>query len=173
MTGASRENRAILAIGKKICSRCGVLKLHSEFYTRGDGKYVTSLCIVCSKEYYIENKEHIREMRRKQRLGVPSGTYEYLVGVYGNQCGICGTTEPVGTGAKDRQFSIDHDERTGLIRGLLCTNCNVGIGMLQHRISLLKKAAMYLSREGQSVEEICLAVGKDSVDMSELLGDEE
>lgn len=154
MTGADRDNRVLVALRHKKCARCKVTKPYNEFYMRDGGRYVTSMCIDCSKEYYEENKDHIREMRRKQRLGLPLGTYNYLLGVYGAKCGICGTTEPVGTGSNNKQFSIDHDHRTGLVRGLLCTNCNVGIGMLQHRASLLKSAIEYLSREGHSVEEI-------------------
>lgn len=161
MTGASKENRQILALGKKRCARCMIIKSHSEFYPRGNSGYVTSICIECSREKYEEEKDYIREMRRKQRYGLPIGAYAYLVGVYGAKCGICGTTEPMGTGAGNKQFSIDHDERTGLIRGLLCSKCNIGIGALQHKISFLKKAIEYLSREGQEVEEICLAVGEE------------
>lgn len=152
MTGSDRESRVLVALKQKRCSRCKITKPYSEFYPRG--KYVTAMCVVCSKEHYEENKDYIREMRRKQRLGLPVGTYGYLAGFYGNKCGICGTTEPMGTGSGSGQFSIDHDHRTGLVRGLLCTNCNVGIGMLQHKTSLLKNAIEYLSREGHSVEEI-------------------
>lgn len=170
MTGASRENRALVALGKKKCSRCKVTKPFSEFYPRGNSGYVTSMCIVCSKEHYEENKDYVREMRRKQRLGLPVGTYNYLLGLYGGKCGICGTTEPMGTGSGSGQFSIDHDHRTGLVRGLLCTNCNVGIGMLQHKVSLLKSAMEYLSREGHSAEEISSLIPK--ADFSTLFDDD-
>jgi hypothetical protein len=67
---------------------------------------------------------------------------------------ICGTDDPGGTGSNNRQFSIDHDHNTGEIRGLLCNNCNVGIGMLQHDPQLLACAIHYLGLEGYTIEKI-------------------
>lgn len=55
-------------------------------------------------------------------------------------CGICG-------GAFKNPFDgmIDHDHRTGDLRGLLCQNCNRGLGMFRDSIELLIRAAEYLS----------------------------
>lgn len=39
---------------------------------------------------------------------------------------------------------IDHNHTTGVVRGLLCHNCNAAIGHLSDSISLLEKAATYL-----------------------------
>jgi len=42
--------------------------------------------------------------------------------------------------------NVDHDESTKKIRGLLCNNCNRGIGHLKHNIDYLKTAILYLER---------------------------
>lgn len=39
---------------------------------------------------------------------------------------------------------MDHDHKTGKVRGLLCTPCNTGIGMLQDDPEIVKKALDYL-----------------------------
>jgi Recombination endonuclease VII len=39
----------------------------------------------------------------------------------------------------------DHDHTTGHIRGLLCHNCNVGLGLFKENVTLLKEAAAYLA----------------------------
>ena len=40
------------------------------------------------------------------------------------------------------KFEIDH--KTGKVRGLLCSECNFGIGKFKDNISILKKAIKYL-----------------------------
>ena len=39
---------------------------------------------------------------------------------------------------------IDHDHKTGKVRGLLCNNCNRALGLLQDKPELLIKAVDYL-----------------------------
>ena len=56
-------------------------------------------------------------------------------------CAICGLKEP----RKDRKtLSVDHEHRTRLIRGYLCTNCNFGLGHFKDNPSLLQHAKEYL-----------------------------
>ena len=55
-------------------------------------------------------------------------------------CAICEKT----TIEEGRNLAVDHDHRTGEIRGLLCYNCNRGMGHLQDDPYLLIRAAKYL-----------------------------
>lgn len=59
-------------------------------------------------------------MPRKRRPSelLPAGTYERLCERYGEVCWICGTPP------KSRRLHIDHDHKTGKVRGLLCFRCN-------------------------------------------------
>ena len=57
-----------------------------------------------------------------------------------NKCAIC---------KKDRnifkkRLCVDHCHSTGKIRGLLCTNCNQGIGHLKDDLNIIKSAIRYL-----------------------------
>jgi hypothetical protein len=68
-------------------------------------------------------------------------------------CKICGLHESknqVDKNGKTKQFSIDHDHKTGQIRGLLCNNCNLALGGFKDSISSLKKAIMYLKGSKKS-----------------------
>ena len=62
--------------------------------------------------------------------------YDLMVRKQQGLCGICG--KPV------KKLRVDHNHKTGKIRGLLCSACNIGLGMLQDSESLLMTAAEYL-----------------------------
>jgi Recombination endonuclease VII. len=54
-------------------------------------------------------------------------------------CAICQRqfTEP---------FRVDHDHNTGVVRGLLCNNCNLGLGLLGDTTDAIEKALNYLRK---------------------------
>ena len=62
----------------------------------------------------------------------------YLLGEQHNKCAICGDPIDTITG------NIDHDHTTDVIRGALCTCCNVGLGMFKDNVKLLEAAIHYL-----------------------------
>jgi hypothetical protein len=64
-----------------------------------------------------------------------------IINSHNGFCNICGTKNP---GKSRKNFSIDHDHKTGVVRGLLCHSCNVGLGHFSDNIDLLKKAIKYL-----------------------------
>ena len=55
------------------------------------------------------------------------------------ECVICGEPEING-----RQLAIDHDHKTGLVRGVLCQRCNMGLGQFRDSPELLRYAALYI-----------------------------
>ena len=61
-----------------------------------------------------------------------------------NACAICGALEP---GGKWKNFHVDHDDKTGTIRGLLCSNCNTVIDLMGGSINNFERAVLYL-KEG-------------------------
>lgn len=62
----------------------------------------------------------------------------YLFGSQGGRCAICGADLATG------RMAIDHCHRTGYIRGLLCRDCNLGLGLFRDNMHNLKRAAKYL-----------------------------
>ena len=64
-------------------------------------------------------------------------------------CKICGKNvhkAPENSKDKKNQAVIDHDHKTGKLRGLLCHQCNVGIGNFKDDIDRMLNAILYLSR---------------------------
>lgn len=57
-------------------------------------------------------------------------------------CEICGKSKK----ENEKELAIDHCHISGKIRGLLCSTCNSGIGLLRDDINILKKATEYLEK---------------------------
>ncbi len=66
--------------------------------------------------------------------------YETLLKYQGHTCAICNRPE-----LSRKRLSVDHCHETGAVRGLLCTLCNTGIGMLKDDPLLVLQALKYLT----------------------------
>jgi len=63
-------------------------------------------------------------------------------------CAICGITEE----ETKKSFCVDHDHKTGKVRGLLCNNCNHGLGLFKDNTLFLARAINYLK---ESTDDSC------------------
>lgn len=158
----------MLCLAVKKCTSCKVVKPTSEFQDNKDGrlgKY--SKCSGCEAERYKEerdkrlakakasyhkNPERARNRGLKKRYGITLTEFDSLLASQGHKCAMCGTSEPGGMGT----FHVDHCHRTGKIRALLCTKCNVGLGALgddpARASEMLYRYASLVSQE-QVIEE--------------------
>lgn len=82
-------------------------------------------------------KESTTHNARLSTYGLSKDQYEALVERSGGLCEICQE--------KEAQH-IDHCHDTGVVRGLLCQQCNHGLGNFQDRVALLNRASEYLSK---------------------------
>lgn len=85
-----------------------------------------------------------RSCRSKHRriTNISDQKYKEILESQNNKCAICG---------KDAEefktaLNVDHDYTTDKIRGLLCTNCNMGLGQFKDSLSNLHRAMMYLGK---------------------------
>ena len=69
--------------------------------------------------------------------------FEGLLNIQDGACAIC--KEPPRREGKSRRLAIDHDARSKLIRGLLCSKCNTALGGFRENKNNLEAAARYLS----------------------------
>jgi hypothetical protein len=83
-----------------------------------------------------------RKGRLKQKYNLTIDDYKAMQTAQENRCGICQSTEK--SSPRFKLWCVDHDEETGRIRGLLCHNCNAGIGLFKHNIERLEQAIQYL-----------------------------
>ena len=105
-------------------------------------------CVPCQNAYnrawYKEN--HAKELLRrknnnlKRTFGITLDDYYVMLKEQGGGCKICGKAE-----GATKKLDVDHCHTTGRIRGLLCENCNRGLGLFYDNPDRLRMAADYLS----------------------------
>ena len=81
---------------------------------------------------YAANPEGFRTYFRNHRIkkvyGLTESAYDALVAAQEGKCGICAKPTS-GTWHGDRKLNVDHEHRSGRIRGLLCNRCNRALGL--------------------------------------------
>jgi len=121
----------------KKCSTCGLTKSLLDFHKQTkSGNGLRSKCKVCVANNY-------RNWWLKSTYGITLKEYQTLLIKQGGVCAICSTDA---VGGKYTTFNVDHCHKTNKIRGLLCTQCNLGIGKLGDSFAHLKNATHYLSK---------------------------
>ena len=97
--------------------------------------------------YYEANKEEFtkksRNARFKRLYGITLDEYNLMVTEREGCCDICG----IHYNETGKNLAVDHCHTTDKVRGLLCFNCNIGIGYLKDNVNILNSAIKYLENE--------------------------
>ncbi|MFF0317534.1 endonuclease VII domain-containing protein [Micromonospora sp. NPDC005252] len=146
---ASRRKRGIapqrrsprpVGEGLKWCPDCEQIKPLNDFpttSTKASGRH--SYCKPCHNARGKETAQRLyggtREYHLQQRYGIGEKEFQELLAEQGGVCAICGGADPQ---------HLDHDHRTGWVRGILCFNCNGGLGQFRDSPTRLARAITYL-----------------------------
>jgi hypothetical protein len=104
-------------------------------------------CYDCTKIHerkrYVEGggKDKVRERNMKESFGLTIAEYDKLVEIHQNGCAICRRPDKSG-----RRLAVDHNHVTNEIRGLLCHNCNIALGLLEENETFILNMIEYLKR---------------------------
>lgn len=145
----------------KSCTKCFVIKPLELFSKASHHKHGRgSWCIDCknkrSKEIRLSNPQKDRDKKtawRKKNPGYflrkywPGSSsqdawenYQILLEKQGHSCAICKKHKD----DFNTPLEVDHNHTTGAVRGLLCPNCNTGLGLLADSSEVCRAAAIYL-----------------------------
>ncbi len=154
----------------KKCSLCALIKEHSEFHRDSKNLYGRGLAYYCkscanrkSRENHakrvLQNDTEYKRTKRdsyyKNKHGITLDDFENRLKIQQNLCAIC----KVSLSSAGTHTHLDHDHDTNELRGILCTNCNRGLGHFKDSESNLMAAIKYLQAhksDGSSKEGRCL-----------------
>lgn len=121
----------------KTCIKCGSTKPEGQFRIsrrKRNGQpydYRTPRCKAChakeQRQYRTNNPHKALDIHLRYFHGMTADVYKEIFARQHGSCAIC--DQPQGK----RRLSVDHDHKTGKIRGLLCHRCNVALGFLEDR----------------------------------------
>lgn len=95
---------------------------------------------IVHRAWAVKNREKVRGYLLQKDHGITLEFYNELLEIQRGVCAICG-------GKNDgKNLVVDHDHKTGKVRGLLCFKCNVALGLLNDDFVLLYVAHEYLQR---------------------------
>jgi Recombination endonuclease VII len=102
-----------------------------------------------------------RDKRRAQSYGLSLQDYRAMLERQGNICGICKTP--------GKPLCVDHCHATGKVRGLLCRDCNLGLGNYKDNPVFTRAATAYLEAARRDDGNQRSAAGEDSIRFHDLV----
>lgn len=92
--------------------------------------------------YKSANKRLLKSGQLKHHYGLTIEEYDAMLSSQGHKCAICRRSAQEFTTA----LAVDHDHKTGKVRGLLCSNCNNGLGRFKDDPAVMSAAVAYLNK---------------------------
>jgi hypothetical protein len=141
-----RKNGVDLYKGKRICKICKIEKNIKEFYLQNNKTIRSTKCKKCycidTTKHKNRNKSHYNLLDLKGRLRrTYNCTYEEylkLIKDTQNKCSICQVK------LRKQTKVLDHCHKKNKVRGIICRDCNFGLGNFKDNIKTLIKAIKYL-----------------------------
>lgn len=140
---------------RKVCTKCKEEKDVEMFYRRKDSSdgYNPQCkeCVLANHRSYTKRKRAVREALRadtrkdlnlRYHYNISLSAYEDMLRDQEGICAICGR----GPDDFKRAFAVDHDHDSGKVRGILCPDCNRGLGGFRDNIELVERALEYLKK---------------------------
>ncbi|MFI7292436.1 endonuclease VII domain-containing protein [Streptomyces sp. NPDC050121] len=128
--------------GHKFCRSCAEIKPHTEWHrsSKASDGFATS-CKACRAAK--ARADHLR-----RHYGITEAERDGMIASQMGLCAIC---------LKAPAVHVDHCHKTGRVRGVLCFNCNSGLGLLGDDPAAVNRAADYL--EGNAWKPTLVAPG--------------
>lgn len=140
---------------EKQCGQCSRTLPISQFYGNSQG-YIASYCSTCAaskaKDWRLKNRELVRQRYDrnyyrgyvyKKRYGITLEEYNSLMKQQNQCCAICHVPFSL---ISSKNIHLDHSHSSGVVRGILCNDCNLAIGRAKDDTKILRSMIEYLEK---------------------------
>jgi hypothetical protein len=140
-TFSSKDGEPFLV---KRCSACKIEKPVEGFYkSRSAPGGLQNACKDCTRARDTgpraeQKRDYAWKRKLENEFGLTPEDYWEMFDRQGGQCAICRCVPDW------KRLAVDHDHETGEIRGLLCNQCNCGLGFFKDDPALIMQALGYL-----------------------------
>lgn len=97
------------------------------------------------KKFKLNNPEKVKIYEKKNKMynkfKITIREYNEMLLNQNNQCFLCFKTPE----ENKKALAVDHCHKTGKIRGLLCSKCNLGLGLFNDNVNIMEKAIKYIN----------------------------
>jgi hypothetical protein len=140
--GAAVKDRVPVPAGSARCPDCSQVKPLEDFpQSRNSRNGRGTYCKPCHNFRSRQTRDRLygggRHYHLVARYGISAAEADDLVDAQGGLCAICRSAPAV---------HVDHDHVFGTVRGVLCFNCNGGLGQFRDRTDVMRDAIRYLER---------------------------
>lgn len=130
----------------KFCKDCSTALIGSKACYRPEG-YLRTRCAACfglyknksNREFRKKNRSWQRISNLKHQAKISLEDYNKILEFQNGVCAVCKKKCITG-----KNLSVDHNHKTGLIRGLLCSKCNKALGLLHESEELVLNLIDYM-----------------------------
>ena len=136
---------------KGLCHKHYQALLRYGFVKNPNRKKPTKSCCIteCEGIVYCQDRCHAHYMKLRvyRQHNLTEENYNQLLAEQNGVCKICQSPETATSGrsTKVKDLAIDHDHKTGKVRGLLCSSCNRALGLFEDNPARLESALNYLA----------------------------
>lgn len=95
-----------------------------------------------TKQYRVDHPTAKRAQDLKEKYGISLQEYDEILKKQNDRCAICGKKS--NENGRYKVLYVDHDHKTGKVRGLLCESCNFALGLFRDKIDIVENAVKYL-----------------------------
>ena len=145
------------------CTKCGEYKAWAEYsYKRATGRKpgYQPRCKTCSLEdtrkwRESQSPERLKDLYLRRTYGISYAEYTQRLEEQDYCCAICSRELNTNFGMEalsPNTAVVDHCHTHGHVRGILCNECNRGLGYFKDNVNALAQAISYLTKDDQTLE---------------------